>query len=256
MKIKSSNRFFHIIHWILVIIILVLVFGSSWGSKSAAFFFICMLLPIVMGTSYFFNFVLVPRYFLKKRYFRFGLYTFYTFVISLYLETIIIMFSLIYLGNFSFENIPPRASDTLLMAAVLYLLVFIASFLLMTKQIKEKQQIILDYELEKEKLNHPFLEIMSQRRMAKIPFKDIRYIESLADYVQVNTLDGEIVSKEKIGKLSDRLPETFLRIHRSFIVNKDHIKRFSYNEVEVGDSTLNIGRSYKKSVREVLQGTE
>lgn len=256
MKIKSSNPLYHIFYIIFVILILTLVFGLSWNNKMAAFYFISMLLPVVLGTSYFFNYVLVPRFYLKKKYFLFGLYTFYTLVFSLYLEAIVLIFSLIYMAKYSFRNMNPHASDTLILALVLYLLVFLGSFLLMAGQIKEKQQLIQRLLVEKEKMEKAFLEIMSNRKMTKIPYDDIIYIESLADYIKINTINNEIVSKEKISHLATRLPDIFLRIHRSFIVNKEKIRSFSYNKIQVGDIYLNIGRSYRKSVRDTLKSSE
>jgi len=256
MKIKSSNPLYHILYIILVILILTLVFGSSWNNKMAAFYFISMLLPVVLGTTYFFNYVLVSRFYLRKKYFRFGLYTFYTFVFSLYFETIVLLLSLIYLANFSISNMNPNASDTLILAVVLYLLVFLGSFLLMARQIKEEQQLIQQLMVEKKKMEKAFLEIMSNRKMTKIPYDEIIYIESLADYIKINTTNNEIVSKEKISHLTSRLPDTFLRIHRSFIVNKEQIRSFSYTEVQVGDVYLNIGRSYREVVRESLKSND
>ncbi|MBN2615797.1 MAG: LytTR family transcriptional regulator [Bacteroidales bacterium] len=253
MNSKSSNPVYHILYILVVILVLTLVFGHSWGNNTAAFYFISMLLPIVLGTSYFFNYVLVPRFYLKKKFFRFGLYTFYMMVVSVYLEVLVLLFAFIYLVNFHFSKIGPNASDTILLAVILYLLVFVGSFFLMARQIKEKQEMIRQLMIEKEKMEVPFLEIMSNRKKTKIPYNDIIFIESLSDYIKINTISEEIISKEKISTLEEQLPDMFLRIHRSFIVNKQKIKNFTYNEVVIGDTTLNIGRSYKKSVRESLQ---
>lgn len=253
MNLKSSNLYYHIAYWIFVLLILSLVFGLSWGSNLAAFYFISMLLPIVLGTSYFFNYVLVPNFCLKKKYLKFGLYSFYTVIVSLYLEMIVLMFSFIYLGHFSFDNLGPNTTDTILLAIILYLLVFVGSLLLMARQIKENQEKIQKLLLEKEKMKTTHLEIISNRKNTKIPYHDILYIESLVDYIQINTPSDTIVSKEKISNLAARLPETFLRIHRSFIINKEKVKSFSHKEVVIGEQTLNIGRSYQKLVKEDLK---
>lgn len=252
MNIKSSNPAYHILYILIVLLVLTLVFGHSWGNNTASFYFISMLLPIVLGTSYFFNYVLVPRFYLKRKFFRFGLYTFYTMVVSIYLEVIVLLFAFIYLVHFQFSNIGPNASDTVLLAVILYLLVFLGSILLMIRQIKEKQETIRQLMLEKEKMQKSFLEITSNRKTVKIPYEDIVFIESLSDYIKINTLKEEIISKEKISNMETRLPETFLRIHRSFIINKEKINSFTYNEVVLNEVTLTIGRSYKKAVRESL----
>lgn len=250
---KSKNPYYHIAYWIFVILVLTLVFGFSWGNNTAAFFFVCMLLPIVLGTSYFFNYVLVPKYYLKKRYAKFTFYTFCMAVISLYFEMIVLVFSFVYLVNFSFQKLSPNATQVVLLAVILYLLVFIGSFLLMMRQIFENRQVIQQLLDEKKKMKKSFLEIMSNRKIAKIPYDDIIYIESLSDYIQVITVNDQIVSKEKISKLEKRLPEIFLRIHRSFIINIEKIKNISADEVMVDDATLTIGRSYRKDVKESLK---
>ncbi|WP_075590223.1 LytR/AlgR family response regulator transcription factor [Labilibacter marinus] len=252
MTVKSSNPYYHIIYWFLVLITITLVFGSSWGNSMAAFYFVCMLLPIVLGTSYFFNYILVPRFFIPKKYLKFSLYTFYTMVCSLYLESIVIMFAYVYLGNYSFKGFPPNASDTVLLAVILYLLVFIGSVLLMIKQIKESQALVKALLEEKEKMKTAVLEIKSNRKLLKIPYDEIIYIESLSDYIKINTTNGAFTSKEKISKLNESLPDMFIRIHRSYIINKSKILSHSYSEVEVGVFTLTIGRSYRTDVKQQL----
>ena len=249
---KSKNPYYHISYWIFVLLVLSLTFGLSWGNKTAAFFFVSMLLPIVIGTSYFFNFVLVPKFYLTKRYARFAFYTFCTAIVSVYLEIIVLVFSYVYIVNFNYENLSPNASKIALLAVILYLMVFIGSFILMMNQIIENRQVIQKLLDEKEKMKKSFLEIISNRKIAKIPYDDIVYIESLSDHIKVITINKEITSKEKISRLSERLPDTFLRIHRSFIINTERINERSLDEVLVDDIRLNIGRSYRKAVKELL----
>ena len=252
MKIKSSNPYYHIAYWVFLIMVLTLIFGRSWSNTSSAFIFICLLLPIVLGTSYLFNYFLVPKFLLKKKHFKFGLYTFYTIAASLYLEVIILMFSFIFLADYNMDKLGPNAQDAILLTVVMYLLVILGSILLMAKQIHENQQTILSLQHEKEKREQAHLDITSNRKKVKIPHQDIIYIESLADYIMIHTPTDDIKSKAKISTIASSLPEDFIRIHRSFIINKDKISTFSYNTISMGDITLNIGRSYQKTTKELL----
>ena len=59
-----------------------------------------------------------------------------------------------------------------------------------------------------------------------------------------------------IDTLAEILPDIFLRIHRSFIINTDRIKEVSYDELRVDDVRLNIGRSYRKVVKEILNSNK
>jgi two-component system, LytTR family, response regulator LytT len=252
MSKKSKNIYYHIGYWIFVILVLTRIFGFSWKNNSAAFFFVCMLLPIVLGTSYFFNYVLVPKFYLTKRYKRFAFYTFCTAVVSVYLEMIVLLLSYVYLVNLNYGSLSPNAAGFVLLVVVMYLLVFIGSFFLMMSQIRENQSTIQKLVIENEKMKKSFLEIMSNRKKIKIPYDEIIYIESLSDYIKVITTNTEIVSKEKISRLADRLPDIFLRIHRSFIINRERLKEVSFDKVLVDDINLNIGRSYRNRVKDIL----
>ena len=254
MKWKIANPNYHIIYWLLVVSILTFVFGRSWGSGKNAFFYISMLLPVVMGTSYFFNFFLVPKYLLRKKYFWFGINFFYMLIISLYLQMLVLIFSFMYLANFSLSAMGPNSTDIILLTVVMYLIVFVGSFLVMLQQLAERQKEIETFVQEKEKSEQAFLELISNRQQVRIPYDKITYIESLSDYIKVNSSGMEsVTSKEKISSLGDRLPGHFIRIHRSFIINTKKVTRFNASEVELDDIKLNIGRTYKKEVAMVLR---
>lgn len=183
---------------------------------------------------------------------RFAFFTFCLAVVSVYLEILVLVFAYVYLVNLNYENLNPNAAQLTLLAVMLYLLVFIGSFFLMMRQIIENRQLIQELLDEKEKLKLSFLEIMSNRRMVKIPYNEIIYIESLSDHIKVVTIHEAFVSKEKISRLVARLPDVFIRIHRSFIINTEKIKEYSLDEVLVEGIRLNIGRSYRKVVKDSL----
>ncbi len=252
MKLKSSNPFYHLAYWVFILITLTLVFGQKWENAITAFYFISLMMPIVLGTSYFFNYYLVPRFLLKKRLFKFGLYTIYTIIVSFYLEYIVLIYAYVYLAQYRFQSIAPNATDTILLGVILYLLVILGSVLLMLKQIKEKQLLIEDLSVEKEKIKRAVLELKSNRKLIKIPLDEILYIESMSDYIMVQTSNDRISSKERISHIIERLPSTFLRIHRSYIVNTDKISSANMSEISLADHLLPIGRSYKALVKEKI----
>ncbi len=168
---------------------------------------------------------------------------------------IVIVFSYIYFANFNFEQIVVNIMDQIILVAfVMYVVVFAGSFLVMLQQLSNRQKELEHYRLETEKSKKQVLELISNRRKVQISLNDILYIESLSDYIKVHTTkQTEVISKEKISVVSEKLPKQFVRIHRSFIVNVDKIIRFSPNEVELDLVQLNIGRSYKQQVLSVLK---
>lgn len=94
-----------------------------------------------------------------------------------------------------------------------------------------------------------FIFVRSDRRMLKITFKDIIYIESLSDYLKIHLKDQSIITRETISAIEAKLPQkNFLRIHRSYIVNLSNIESFTNEEMIVNGKALTISRSYKKNV--------
>lgn len=62
-------------------------------------------------------------------------------------------------------------------------------------------------------------------RLRRIAMHDIRYLKAAGDYTVVYSAQGEFLSSSGIGSVARRLDESqFLRIHRSFIVNMEHVE--------------------------------
>ncbi len=62
-----------------------------------------------------------------------------------------------------------------------------------------------------------FIYVKSEKKNVKILLKEILFIESLKDYIKIHTVNRTIVTQVPISSIEQRLPESFLRIHRSFI---------------------------------------
>lgn len=98
-----------------------------------------------------------------------------------------------------------------------------------------------------------FIYVNANKKHVKVLFQDILYVESIKDYVRIHTKDQRITTKDKISEFDQKLPDYFLRIHRSFIVNQRQITAFTAHDVEIGETEIPIGVSYKKGVFEVLK---
>ena len=97
--------------------------------------------------------------------------------------------------------------------------------------------------------------VRADRKMIKIDFSDIRFIESLSDYVKIHLSDKTVVTRETISNIEGKLPQKdFIRTHRSFIVSIRNIESFTGEYVEMGKKQIPISRSYKKEVLQKLEG--
>ena len=98
-----------------------------------------------------------------------------------------------------------------------------------------------------------FMFVRADRKMVKINFFDILYIESLGDYVKVFTNDSTIITRETISSFDDKLPkEQFLRVHRSFIIALNKIDSYTNEYIEIQKKAISISRSYKDTVLQKL----
>jgi two-component system LytT family response regulator len=97
-----------------------------------------------------------------------------------------------------------------------------------------------------------FMFVRSERKMVKVDFEDIFYVESLSDYVKIITTDKTISTRETITNLEEKLNKNFIRIHRSFIVPINKINSYTNETIEINKKALPISRSYKESVLQKL----
>ena len=97
--------------------------------------------------------------------------------------------------------------------------------------------------------NDSFIYVKSEKKNVKILLKDILFIESLKDYIKIHTIDKMIMTQVPISTIEQRLPDNFLRIHRSFIVAKDKITAYTQHDLEIGKFQIPIGRNYKAIVQ-------
>ena len=99
-----------------------------------------------------------------------------------------------------------------------------------------------------------FIFVRADRKMIKINFNDIIYIESLSDYIKIHTPKETITTRETIKNIETKLPSaSFLRIHRSYIVSISKITSYTNEFIELHKKALPISRSYKESILEKLK---
>ncbi len=97
--------------------------------------------------------------------------------------------------------------------------------------------------------------VKSEYKLIQIELKDILYIEGLKDYVKIyeEGTSKPILSLMSMKSLEDMLPQSrFIRVHRSFIVQKDKIRVIDRNRIVFGKTYVPIGDSYKQQFQDFL----
>ena len=89
----------------------------------------------------------------------------------------------------------------------------------------------------------------------KVSISDICYIEGMSEYLKVH-VEGDskpIITLLSMKKIEERLPDYFMRIHRSYIVNLKRIQEVNKNRIIMDKETyLPIGDMYKDTFQQYL----
>lgn len=97
-----------------------------------------------------------------------------------------------------------------------------------------------------------FLYAKSNRKVAKIPINDILYLEGMSNYVKVVCANQTFIVYHSLSGMLKELPNDFLRIHKSYIVNRQKVSFFSKDQVEINDIQLPIGKTFQENIDEKI----
>lgn len=99
-----------------------------------------------------------------------------------------------------------------------------------------------------------FIFVKIDRKMHKIDFDKILWVESLSDYLKIETTEGTKVTRETISSIEMKLSQNkFIRVHRSFIIAIDKLESYSNEEAIIENKSIPISRTYKEYVLKMLQ---
>ncbi len=124
----------------------------------------------------------------------------------------------------------------------------------LNKYFEENITISQHDQVEYEQERNDFIFVRADRKMMRVDFDDITYIESVGDYVKIHLDQQSIVTRETITNIESKLPiNRFIRTHRSFIVAVKKISSFTNEYLEIGEKMIPISRSYKNEVLSLLE---
>ncbi len=98
-----------------------------------------------------------------------------------------------------------------------------------------------------------FIFLKVDKKLVRIKYDDIHFIESLKDYIKVFTSEGDFLAHKSLTSITEELPKSkFLRIHRSFTVSLDKIQALEGNSVLLKGKRIPIGRKYVNHAKDVI----
>ena len=97
--------------------------------------------------------------------------------------------------------------------------------------------------------------VKTDYKVIKIAISDIRYVEAMSEYLKIH-LESQpkpIITLLSMKKMEERLPDYFMRIHRSYIINLKQIQEVNKNRVIMdADTYLPIGDNYRDAFNDYL----
>ncbi len=103
-----------------------------------------------------------------------------------------------------------------------------------------------------------FFFVKSDKKMMKVYYRDILYIEGLKDYVIIRTETGRVITLQTMKSLVEKLPSgIFQRIHRSYILNLNKLTAIEGNMVQLTEKgqlkMIPIGKNYRDELSAIVE---
>lgn len=229
------------VFWLLYYLLFSVIWAQD-GNYLASFYLEFILLPTRMLVVYVTLYFLLPKYLVQKKYL--------TFVIGyLLILTAGAIMQRIFIHLF-YENLllAGDGKELFSLQMLLRAIILINSTALFVLGIK----IFQLYVVASEKLQSSEevgLEIRSNRRTHKVKSDQILFVEGLGNYVNYHLVDGsKIISYGSMKNTLNNLPDHFVRVHKSYVVNKHHISSFDASNVQLKNQEIPRGKNISDEV--------
>jgi DNA-binding LytR/AlgR family response regulator len=102
-------------------------------------------------------------------------------------------------------------------------------------------------------MKNEFAFIKTDRKFIKLKFDNIAFIKGMGNYVEVFTVnDNKYIYYKSLKELIDNLPDEFMRIHNSYIINLAHVDSIEENHILTRGVKISVTKSYQDCMNETL----
>jgi len=232
----GSRILTHVLFWLGYFI----SFGLIWsqdGDYYSSFYLEFMLLPIRISAVYLTIYVLLPRSLLQEKFLCFaGQYALLMLVCGILQRVISHYF---YEGNTGWTTAELLRVWPIMRAIILInsTVLFVSAFKILTLYLVERKK-------NQAQVSDMVIEIKADKRIFRLSPRQILFIEGMGNYIIYHTTDQQkLIRYASLKQALSELPVDFARIHRSYIVNKNHVRSYNAEDVEIGEHFLPIGKS-------------
>lgn len=119
------------------------------------------------------------------------------------------------------------------------------------EKVRKLKEPVVNTEGKKEK---EFIFVKADYRIVKVNIGDIQFVEGMRDYLCIHTETGKILASHTFKELQAMLPaNTFIRVHKSFIVNVIFINSIEKHRIYIKENIIPISQTYKDSFYRSIQ---
>ena len=237
-----DSRFLtHALFWSGYYILFSLIWMKQDAGYFASFYLEFILMPVRILAAYTMLYMLIPNYLVKRRYRTF--FVGYG-ILILTAGLVQMLFSYFFFSklmpelNWPFELTIPSWTRNIILINTTVLLLGTAKVFQLYIQLREQ---IERTEVKQEEPD--YIEVKADRRVHRLRISDILYLEGMGNYVTYHLLNGQkkmvyVSLKEALNSL----PASFLRIHRSYVVNTSQIESYNSEQIFVEGHALPRGK--------------
>jgi two-component system response regulator LytT len=262
---KSKFWLKHVLYWTVFVLFFGLVWGISDDNYSRNILIQIFCLPSRMLLVYVTLFYLFPKFFNQKKYFSFFVsYCVLVALISVFIQRPLFLYFIQpnFLpgfknsGFFIISEIMNTALDINIAAMIPIAYTYLTTIENLQKnnsELNEENKILKEDSVIQDNSGESYINLKIDKSVRKIKINDIIFVESLRNYCRIKLIDSEITVLKTLTSVQELLPESkFVRIHRSFLINKNHITSVSPSKIEINHMTIPVGRKYKDEVKKKM----
>ncbi len=129
------------------------------------------------------------------------------------------------------------------------------SYARFTEALSKAHEAIRLKALDRRQAERPTLSIRTDLRTEKVEVDQILYVESVKDYVRIVTPAKRMLTQQTLTAIESLLPaDKFMRVHRSYLINMEHVTAYDANSVTLTDNTvIAVGKTYKARFNEMAK---
>ena len=129
----------------------------------------------------------------------------------------------------------------------------VLDYLLKPFSLERFHKAIAKVESKSEEIRSDFIFIKSDKEFFKVKKSTIRFVKGDDDFTRVYTTEKMFLDSRTLKDWMKELPSTFIRVHKSYILNLEFITRIAGLRVFQGDQDFPIGRVYKSKLMELVE---